>query len=357
MIKKTAVFVLVLFLLSGCSGIESKKTGTVIVDALGREVSFSNNPLQIVIAGKQTPTLANFAYMFAGEVEKILAIENRSQSSNKFLSLIDPQFESKLIIEKGAAAEQIAPMEPDAVILKSSMKEQIGDQLELVGIPLVYVSFETIDEIYRDVRIFGVLLNDQETSQKIIDFFSRSKDAIDKMVATSNSYPKALILQIDQSEEAFIYSVPAVDWLQTTMVEELNGMPVWKEDTSAGGWMEVGLEQIIAWQPEIIIVVNYQGQSLEIINKIKNDAVWSEFLDTSSVEIKPFVYDFQSWDQPDPRWILGYANLAQYLHPQVVPANFLYGLVQDFYKDLYGLDLDFIESEIIPLITQQIEIE
>jgi len=355
MIKKSVLFIIILFLLWGCNGIEDSNPGTVIVDALGREIIIPKNSKKIVIAGKQTPMLANFAYLFSQSDEKIVAIENRSQSSNNFLSLIDQQFVSKQTIEKGASAEQISPVEPDFVIMKTTMKEQIGDQLELVGISPVYVSFETIEEIYRDIRIFGELLDDRETSETIVDFYSRSKNAIDQLVSSSKSSPKVLILQVDESEGTFMYSVPSGSWLQTTMVEELNGLPVWKDEASAGGWMEVNLEQVIAWKPEIVIVVNYQGRSAEIINKIKNDIVWSEFLEVSDILIKPFIYDYQSWDQPDPRWILGYANLAHYLHPDVVSASFLFDLILDFYADLYGLDLAFIDSEIITLVQQQIE--
>jgi iron complex transport system substrate-binding protein len=355
MIKKIVISVMVLLLLWGCTNVDVNTPGDIISDALGREVSLQEGLDRIVIAGKQTPTLANFAYMFDPGFEKVIAIENRSQSSNNFLSLIDPQFVGKLAIEKGASAEQISPTEPDAVILMTSMKEQIGDQLELVGISPVYVSFETIEEIYRDIRIFGSLLNDSATSEKIVDFYSNSKNEIDQLVSSSELSPRTLILQIEESEGNFVYSVPSASWLQTTMVDELMALPVWKDEASAGGWMEVSLEQVIVWQPEIVIVVNYQGRSVENINKIKSNEVWSEFLENSNVMIKPFAYDYQSWDQPDPRWILGYANLAHYLHPDAISANFLYDLVRVFYSDLYGLDLEFINSEIISLVQSQIE--
>ena len=72
-----------------------------------------------------------------------------------FITLVDENIESKYTLEKGASAEQIAPVEPDLVILKSSVKEDLGDQLETIGIPVVYINFETVDEIYRDILIHG----------------------------------------------------------------------------------------------------------------------------------------------------------------------------------------------------------
>ncbi len=347
-------FLLLAGILISCTGPRVGTTEIYFIDALGNEVGFSDLPDRIVIAGKQTPMLANFAYLFDGAPDKVVAIENRSQSSNAFLSLIDPGFVNKLTIEKGAGAEQISPSQPEAVLLKTTMKEQIGDQLDTIGIPPVYVSLETIDEIYRDIRVFGSLMDEPQKAEDIIGFYNRSKESIDTMVSTVKRFPRVLLLQIDQSEGGFAYKVPASSWLQTVMVDELHADPVWKEDTVGGGWMEVNLEQIISWQPEVVIVINYQGKSPEIIQRLGKDSVWQEFVQNNSVDIKPFGYDFQSWDQPDPRWILGYVNLAHLLHPETVHSDVVINLVREFYKELYGLELDFVDAEIIPLILPQL---
>lgn len=235
------------------------------------------------------------------------------------------------------------------------MKEQIGDQMEVVGIQPVYVSFETIEEIYRDVRIFGSLMNESEKSEAVIDFYTTNKNEIDNMVSSSQLSPKTLLIQITESEGGFVYSVPPASWLQTAMIEDLNGIAVWKTDAMSGGWMDVNVEQIIDWQPEMVLVINYQGQSPLIINKLHEDAVWKEFIETYKIQLKPFVYDFQSWDQPDSRWILGYASLAHSLHPEAVTSGVVYDLVRDFYQKMYGLSLKLINDEIIPGIESQIE--
>jgi len=356
MTKKIVLFIIVVLLfLSACVSNSLQDTAIVINDAFGQEVSFSKAPTHIVVAGKQTPMLANFVYLFNESSEKISAIENRSQSSNQFLSLIDPSFPEKLTLEKGAGAEQISAFEPDTVILKTTMIEQIGNQLNDVGLKPVYVSFETIDEIYRDVRILGKILEDRDKSEVIINFYENHKNTIDLMLKDSQIASRVLLLQISESENNYVYSVPSASWLQTLMVEELGGEPVWKNDASAGGWMEVNIEQIIDWQPDIIMVINYQGQSPEMIRKLTEDAVWNQFISSSEIELKPFPYDFQSWDQPDPRWILGYASIAHFLHPDVITVDILSGLVIDFYHELYGLDLNMINDEIISLLQSQIE--
>ena len=67
-------------------------------------------------------------------------------------------YEQKLILEKGAGVEQISPINPDLIILKTSMKDEIGTGLEKVGLPVLYVSFEDIEKIYEDIQIIGKVL-------------------------------------------------------------------------------------------------------------------------------------------------------------------------------------------------------
>ena len=114
-----------------------------LVDALGREVTFEKAPEHIVIAGKATTLVADALYLFPEAASRITAIELRSQSAKKFLGVVDPVFDQKTMLEANAAAEQIAPLKADAVVLKSSMAEKLGAPLEQLGIKVVYVDLET----------------------------------------------------------------------------------------------------------------------------------------------------------------------------------------------------------------------
>ena len=64
-----------------------------------------------------------------------------------------------------------------------------------------------------------------------------------------------------------------------------------------------------------------------------------------------FPGDLNSWDQPNPRWILGLRWLAHKLYPERFAAEDFMPTIQAFYHDLYGLDEEFFESRIRPLLT------
>ena len=332
--------------LVGCSSNQTAVEDIIITDALLREVALPQFPEKIVIAGKQTPMLANFFYLFPSATGRILAIENRSQSSDHFLELVDSEYENKLILNKGAGVEQIAPLAPDLVVLKTSMKDVIGNQIEEVGIPVVYVSFESVDEIYNDLQIIGNLLNEEETAEKVFRRYKNVVEDIRQSIQQGPSEDDVLIIQAADDDQKFAFKVPPRNWLQTWMVNDLKAAPVWTDAASGEGWVEVNIEQIIAWEPKIVFVINYQGKSIEIVESLRQNDVWQAFLDKNESQIFPFPYDFSSWDQPDPRWILGYSWMAYKLYPDQFEKDFIPNLTKDFYLDLYRLDESYIEDQI-----------
>jgi len=342
--------VFVSLILANCSPVDSTdQNGLEVEDALGRIVRLDANPERIVIAGKQTPMLANFFYLFDSAGEKILAIENRTQRADRFLTVIDSEFESKLKLEKGAAAEQIAPLNPDAVILKTSMKESVGDLLEQIGITVIYVDFESIEQIYSDIRLIAELLKEKNRGEEIISYYEEIYLEISKAIEDLPN-ESVLLTEIIEDADGYAISVPAAGWLQTDLVRRAEGIPVWTDSQLGGGWTEVNFEQVSVWNPDYVFVINYQGNAPSITEALKMDELWMNLNAVNNGRLAAFPNDYISWDQPDPRWILGYSFLAHRLHPDAITAvNFNESIIE-FYEFFYGLEEDFIRENIFPLI-------
>ena len=357
--KKFALLLfLVALLLNGC--MDSKSTileHKTVVDALGRNVVINKNPSRIVIAGKQAPMLTNFLYLFQSTNQKLLAIEKRKQSGDDFLNLIDSKVGDKYILEKGAGAEQIAPLNPDLVILKSSMRESIGNQLETLSIPVIYVDFENIEQIYRDLHLFAEVLDEEKRGDELTSsykmLFNKISEKINSNKGKTNS--SVLILQASSEDQKYAFSIPAANWLQTDLVKKAGGNPVWQEANQAGSWVQINIEQISAWEADQIFIVNYQGEANKIISNLKNDPVWSNLKSSQTENIYAFPYDYQSWDQPDPRWILGYSWLAYSLNPGVFSADELESEILTFYENFFLLEKNLIQANISPRIRNILE--
>lgn len=369
--KKFILIALILvFAFSACSGfglnaetpvdaaenqIQASGNKFQVVDALEREIQFNTLPTKIVVAGRQTPMLVNFFYLFDTAQDKVQAIERRGQSADDFLFQIDPGIKEKYLLERDAGIEQIAPLNPDVVILKTTMRESIGRGIEEVGIPVVYIEFETVDQIYRDLAVFAALLGEEDRGNELINRYKQYKSEIDTKINQTSSKPKVVLAQIEEKENGVTYNVPPSAWLQSTMVLELGANPVWVDEIQGSGWAEVNIEQIINWNPDYLFVINYQGNGISIVDKIKFEPLWQNTVAGNLNQFYAFGYDFLSWDQPDPRWILGYSWMASKLYPDQITSETAYSIVQDFYKVFYSLDEKTFAEFIAPRIENYFE--
>jgi iron complex transport system substrate-binding protein len=326
--------------------------GVIVIDTLGREVTFEKLPERVVVAGKATALLVNTLYMFPEATSRVVAIENRSQNPDAFIQVIDPTYTDKLVLEKNAAAEAIAPSHPDVVILKSSMKEKLGDSLEAIGIKVIYLDLETPDAFYKDVRTIGALFGNNARAEEIVAFYQGRVSAVTDALKDLKAEEKTgvLLLQHSVEDNVISYDVPPATWLQTILVETAGGTPIWKADNVGDGWQTVTLDQIAAWNPYAIAIIDYDGGAVEAVADIKADPTWQQLDAVKNDRVGAFPMDYLSWDQPDPRWILGLQWLAYINHSDKFPTFDLQSEVLGFYESLYGLDKMTISETIFPLL-------
>jgi iron complex transport system substrate-binding protein len=325
---------------------------TIITDTLGHEVSFDKLPERIVVAGKATALLVNTLYMFPEATTRIVAIENRSQSPDAFIPLVDPTYVDKLVLEKNAGPEAIAPAQPDVVILKSSMKEKLGDPLETIGIKVVYLDLETPDIFYQDLQTIGALFGNSKRADELTAYYQAKVSAITDTLASLSpeDKPGVLLLQHSKEENVVSYEVPPANYLQTMLVEMAGGTPIWKDANTGDGWQTVTLDQIAAWDPWGIAVIDYGGGAMDAVTAIQADPTWQQLNALQGDHLGAFPMDYLSWDQPDPRWILGLSWLAAAIHEDQFPSYDPEVDVMDFYRTIYGLTKATISTTIFPLM-------
>lgn len=346
---------LVLFftlLLAACSptpvtSTPDTETPITITDALGREVKLAAAPKRIVLTGKALFMIADAAYLFPGAADKVTGLGDAGQGAGNFIKLIDPNYAAKATLENDAGAEQVAALQPDLVILKSYLAESVGAPIEALGIPVVYIDFETPEQYSRDLAILGKVFGDEARAAEVAAFYQSKMDEIAQTVKDAPK-PRVLILYYNDKDGNVAFNVPPMSWIQTQMVEMAGGEPVWADANPAKGWTQVALEQVAAWDADQIFVISYFKPANEVVDGLKADPNWQAIRAVKEDKIHAFATDLYSWDQPDPRWILGLTWLAGKIHPELFPALDMTAEVENFYQTLYGLDKAFVEQNIVP---------
>ena len=326
---------------------EEPDTSITITDALGREVTLPAAPQRIVITGKALFMIADAAYLFPGAAERVVGMGSAGQGSSNFIELVDPDYAEKATLDKDAGAEQVAALQPDLVILKSYLADSVGAPIEAIDIPVIYIDFETPEQYDRDLAILGQVFGDPDRAAEVDLFYQDKVESIQSTVSDA-AKPSVLLLYYNDKDGNVAFNVPPMGWIQTQVVEIAGGAPVWADANPGDGWTQVTLEQIAAWDADQIFVIAYFTDPSEVVAGLNADPNWQAIRAVQEGELYAFPGDLYSWDQPDPRWILGLTWLAGKIQPELYPDLDMTAEVQNFYQILYGLDAEFVEQNIVP---------
>ena len=324
-----------------------------VVDAAGRTVRMDRPPQRLTISGKASFMIENAVYLFPEARERGLdflgGLAPQRPGVPDFLSLVVSNRPGAPALEE-AGIEQIASTRPDAVLMKRSAR-RAGDSMDQLGIPVVFLDLETPAHYERDLAILGQILSAPESASKLIAYYRGIAGLVAERTSplADDAKPRVLLLQYSDLNGTAAFSVPPPDWIQTDLVLPAGGSPVWTNSAQPGGWTIVNLEQIAAWNPDAVVVVQYRGDSSRAVESMRADPRWHALRAAADNRVFAFPADFCSWDQPDPRWGLGLLWLASRLHPGLFPDLDMASEIFRFYS-LYGLDADSVRQIVLPLL-------
>lgn len=324
----------------------------VLTDARGQEVRLPGPPQRIAVAGRASFMILDALYLFPTAGSRIVAVGQDSRRMESFLRVIDPGYASKTALGREAGAEPIAAARPEVVLMKSDSAGTLGRTLETLGIPVVCMDFETPEQFYRDLAILGRLLGQEGRAGELAGLFRARHERVEKALAglSETDKPRVLVIYYSTRDGGVAFNVPPIAWIQTLLVEMAGGRPVWKDMELGRGWTKVGFEQIAAWDPDRIIVVSYFTPTDQALTALRADPRWQALRAVREGTFWAFPGDHISWDQPDPRWILGLAWLARKLHPGRFPGLDLAAEAAGFFRTFYGADDQTVQRLILPTL-------
>jgi len=324
-----------------------------ITDSAGNTVELESLPQRVVVAGKATPFTLSTTYVFEEASDRIAALELRQGlTMPEFLALIDPKYEEKVKLEMDAGAEQIAPVNPDIVITKNYVVKSLKESLDPLGIPVVGLDMESPEAFYKDIDMLGQLFGAPERAREVNAYLQEKVNDVKTAMEglSDEDKPGVLVVQYSEQDGETAFKIPPASYIQTTMVIDGGGIPVWVDSVSGedSNWVVVNFEQIAAWNPDVILVIDYKGNPQETAARLKQNDLWSELKAVKDDRVFGFGKDYQGWDLPDPRWILGYTWVAAKLQPDRMAGVDMAEMVKEFYRFMYRLSDEQIETGILP---------
>jgi iron complex transport system substrate-binding protein len=324
----------------------TQAAAATVVDAAGLTLTLAGPPERIVIAGRGSHMIVNAIYLFPGAHSRVAGMAWTRQLDPAFSRLVDPSYDSRAILEGEVGPEQIAPLRPDLVMIRRDLAPTLGAALTRIGIPVLHLDLETPEQFERDLAILGAVLGQSERAAELAGYYRATRDRV--AAANPAASPRVLVVWFDPRAQASAVRVPPAAWIQTRLVELAGGHPVWLGAAPGGNWQVVSAEQVAAWDPDLILVIDYAGDPAEAARVLSAATPWRSLRAVRESRIAAFPADAYAWDQPDPRWALGLLWTARMVNPAAFTSLDLEAEARAFFELAYGLNRESFERHIAP---------
>jgi ABC transporter, substrate-binding protein len=337
-----AVALAVSTVFSGCSSkveekkeaVNNKEEKTVALDAIDREVVKPSSMEKLVVTcyGGTTHELS-----ILGVSDKIVA----QPDMKKFPQLMKmyPKFEQ--VVNPGSFdninIEEILKQEPDMAFVGVTSKKG-NKQIEDAGIPTftMYIGSADIDTLKKEFRNVGEVLGKKEFSDKLLKYWDEKLNMLSEIVAKIPENRRKKVYYCGEN----ITSASSGIW-GNSFITVSGGINVLKDITKGAKGVEISVEQIAEFNPDVVIT---QKRASGISGIIGDKRVQDlDFIKNRQVYQCPTGAFW--WDRPSPESPLGFMWLAKTLYPEETASINLKKETIEFYKTFYNYDLTDEEYE------------
>jgi iron complex transport system substrate-binding protein len=221
--------------------------------------------------------------------------------------------------------ESLLELEPDVVI--GGWEIDFIHQIEAAGMPALYVEPVTFQDHLDEVRLIGDLYGEQGRAAELMSWMDDKLGQIYERVEGEESV-RTLYLWGDPADPLSMGTFGGAPDIRNEMLDFSGGENVAGEIDQR--WPNVTLEQVLTWDPEVIIVWGW-ADNLEPRHFLESE----EWQPVSAVA-NGRVYKLPRWSSWSPPEVIMVLQMAKWLHPELTedldPDQWLAELKETFYK-------------------------
>ena len=293
-----------------------------VTDQAGREVTIAEEP-QRIVSGYYISTSALIALDLD---DRLVGIEAKADKRAIYrLSAPELMELPNVGTAKEFDLEGCAALEPDLVILPLKLKSA-AETLESLGIPVLLVNPENQELLEGMITLMADATDTEERAQALLDFTAEQED----MLAANLAGIQAPSVYL--AGNSSVLSTAGDAMYQSDMIRLAGGVNAASEITDTY-WAEISYEQLLAWNPEYIVLASDAAYTVEDVLADPNLAGCTA---VESGNIYQLPSKAEAWDSPVPSGILGAVWLASILHPEAVTEADCAKRIDAFYETFYG---------------------
>lgn len=320
------VFLVMLTLLSSvCVGAQDAKKSTediVVVDGLGREIRLQEPAKRVY---NSYGIAATMVYAL-GAQDKLVGLDPETKEKAVFVAWPTRG-------RGGFNIEDVIALDADFVLVSAGNRDLI-ENIEAHGINVFGVAAEDLDQLTDSMINLGKAFGKEDRAELFVAYYN---DMIEKLRSRTD--------KLAAEERPGVYlagssllSTCGKEMYQHHLIELAGGRNVAASDDGlapAQRWAEVSPEQIVKWNPDIIVVVQYVADTTP--EQILADKRFAGVDAVKNGQVFWVPSNLIPWDYPSPQAILGIEWLAKKLHPDLFGDLDVINEADEFFNMLYGM--------------------
>ena len=337
--KKLLALLLAVAMVLGLMACGTKKTEEdpnatrTFTDSTGREVEVPVQIDKVALSGPMAQIV-----LFALCPDKLVGVSNAwSKEAQEYLGekyfnmpQIGQLYGGKGELNLETLLQSGAQVVIDVGEPKGSTKEDMDSLQQQTGIPFIHITADT-ESYPAAYRMLGDLLNMKDEAQTLAAYCEK---IYDRTVSIAGSVEKANVLYVtgDAGQNVIAsgsYHAEILDLLT-------NNLAVVDDPSSKGTGNEVSMEQILTWDPDVVI---FAPES--IYATVQDDAAWQSVTAIKNGAYYEVPFGPYNWMgfPPSVQRYLGMMWLSKVLYPDATAQYDLFGDVHEYYELFYHCDL------------------
>ena len=329
-------------LLCGCAA-SNRQTAVdtiPVTDCVGRTVEVPKDPQSICCACPFTgPMLVMYGYG-----ARVTSSCNNMSRSN-LLTMICPEIADAPVVKGNGSVngETVLELGTDLIFINDGSYETPEERAKLdsLGIPYVVIGFDDLDSQLDAMLVIGQALGAEDKAQAYVDWCKGVYAEVQNALSGDLGEPIDLYHAVNEAVRTDYAGSICDEWITMTNV---NDVSLTADLNIEGGKAYTTLEQIYAWDPDLIIC-NEAG----VDDYILSDEIWAGLSCVRSGDVYQIPVGIARMGHPTstetPLALMWLANL---LYPEQYDIDYAQTL-KDYYLRFYGFEID---DEMVQAIMQ-----
>jgi iron complex transport system substrate-binding protein len=319
-----------------------------ITDQLGRQVTIPDNVDRVVVLQHQTLNLL----VQLNATKDIVGVLNnwQKQLGSGYARLAPALLKTPEVGDLTSVnLESVVALHPQVVFVTNYAPQEMIDQISQTGIAVVAISLRDDpkgeehkmnpvlpdeDKAYTEglkkgIALIGEVVNHQKQAQALIDYtFSERKLTADRLKSIP---PEKRIRTYMANPDLTTYGSGKYTGLMMSHAGAMNVAAA-----TVKGFKQVAMEQVLAWDPQVIFV---QDRYPEVVGQINSDPQWQSIDAVKNHRVYLMPEYAKAWGYPMPEALaLGELWMAKKLYPQKFADIDMQKQADAYYQRFYRTD-------------------